>query len=76
MFTLAATQLSGQSTGKISGKITDSRTPLEFVTVTAAPLSDSTQVLKYFVTDSLGFFTLEGLPFDTYKLECRLIGTK
>ena len=74
MFTLAATQLSGQSTGKISGKITDSRTPLEFVTVTAAPLSDSTQVLKYFVTDSLGFFTLEGLPFDTYKLECRLIG--
>lgn len=74
VFTLAATQLSGQSTGKISGKITDSRTPLEFVTVTAAPLSDSTQVLKYFVTDSLGFFTLEGLPFDTYKLECRLIG--
>ncbi|MBK8278764.1 MAG: hypothetical protein IPK94_00970, partial [Saprospiraceae bacterium] len=50
VFTLAATQLSGQSTGKISGKITDSRTPLEFVTVTAAPLSDSTQVLKYFVT--------------------------
>ncbi len=61
----------------IAGKVVDSETgtPLEYATVIAYRVSDSTKA-GGIATDSLGRFILKGLPFGEYFIEVDFIGYK
>jgi outer membrane receptor protein involved in Fe transport len=63
-----------QTTGSISGTIKDSKERLQFATITLAKTADSTKILKFVITDSLGRFKFENLIYDNYLLRCSMVG--
>ncbi|MFN8356676.1 MAG: TonB-dependent receptor [Spirosomataceae bacterium] len=71
---LLGTTALAQQAGRISGNVVDNHQPVEFATVTLAKLPDSTKVLYYVATDSLGKFDFEKLETGRYLLKISLIG--
>jgi outer membrane receptor protein involved in Fe transport len=63
-----------QSTGKIIGNVTDNQQAIEFANVTLAKLPDSTKILYFTSTDSLGNFSFDKINFGSYTLQISLIG--
>ncbi|MCP9770504.1 TonB-dependent receptor [Lacihabitans sp. LS3-19] len=63
-----------QNTGVIKGKLTDTKQPVEFATITLSKLPDSTKVSFYATSDSLGAFEIENIPFAEYYIQIRLVG--
>ena len=62
------------SQGLISGNIVNKGKPVEFATVTIANNSDSTKILFYEASDSLGKFSFSNLAFGTYFVKIKLVG--
>ena len=62
------------SQGLISGNIVNKGKPVEFATVTIANNSDSTKILFYEASDSLGKFSFSNLAFGTYLIKIKLVG--
>ena len=60
--------------GKIYGNIVNNGKPLEFATVTLSNYQDSSKVLFYEASDSLGQFSFNNLAFGKYKLNLKLVG--
>jgi iron complex outermembrane receptor protein len=60
--------------GKISGNIVNNGKPIEFATVTLSNTQDSTKVLFYEASDSLGQFSFNNLSLGKYKLGVKLVG--
>lgn len=65
-----------QKTGNIVGNISDNQQAIEFANVTLAKVPDSSKVLYFTSTDSLGRFSFEKVHFGTYLLKISLIGYK
>ncbi|GHT71527.1 hypothetical protein FACS189455_3520 [Bacteroidia bacterium] len=59
----------------MQGTIVDktSQTPLEYVTVEIIN-QDNPKYVSGTITDSLGYFALDGIPDGKYKLQCNLLG--
>ena len=72
-FTIAVSQTIF-SQGLISGNIVNKGKPVEFATVTIANNSDSTKILFYEASDSLGKFSFSNLAFGTYLVKIKLVG--
>lgn len=60
--------------GKISGNIVNHAKPVEFATVAISNLQDSTKVLFYNTSDSLGRFSFNNLNYGNYLLKIKLVG--
>ena len=60
--------------GKIYGNIVNNGKPIEFATVTLSNAQDSSKVLFYEASDSLGQFSFNNLAFGKYKLNLKLVG--
>ena len=60
--------------GKIFGNIVNNGKPLEFATITLSNAQDSSKVLFYEASDSLGQFSFNNLAFGKYKLSVKLVG--
>ena len=65
-----------QKTGKITGNIIDNQQAVEFASVTLAKMPDTTKVLHFSSTDSLGKFSFENLDLGEYLIKISLIGYK
>jgi outer membrane receptor protein involved in Fe transport len=63
-----------QNSGTISGTIKDKNERLEFATVTLAKSSDTSKVVKFQISDSLGRFKFENIAYDTYLVKCSMVG--
>ncbi|GMQ28088.1 outer membrane beta-barrel family protein [Algoriphagus confluentis] len=63
-----------QSTGTISGTVKSGTIAVEFVNVYLTLESDSSQIVSGEITDSLGNFTLNNLPFASYTLNFQMVG--
>jgi len=64
----------GLAQGKIYGNIKSNGKPIEFATVTLSNSQDSTKVLIYEASDSLGQFSFNNLAFGKYKISVKLVG--
>jgi outer membrane receptor protein involved in Fe transport len=73
-FCLSSTFILAQSQGKIKGKFSDGKNPLEFVTISLSKTSDSTKIAYYTNSDSAGFFLLEKIELGEYLLKANLLG--
>ncbi len=71
-----ATMLFAQRTGTIAGNVIDNQQAVEFATVTLAKMPDTTKVLHFASTDSLGKFSFENIDFGNYLIKISLIGYK
>ena len=60
--------------GKIFGNIVNNGKPIEFATVTLSNTQDSTKVLFYEASDSMGLFSFNNLAFGKYKVSVKLVG--
>jgi outer membrane receptor protein involved in Fe transport len=60
--------------GIISGNIINNAKPVEFATITISKTQDSTKVLHYEASDSVGKFSFQNLEFGTYIVKVKLIG--
>ena len=60
--------------GKIYGNIIGNGKPVEFASVTLSNIQDSTKVLFYEASDSLGLFSFTNLAFGKYKVSVKLVG--
>ena len=63
-----------QSTGNIKGNIVSNQQAVEFATVTLSNQKDTTKILHYSITDSLGKFYFNNIAFGNYFLKITLIG--
>lgn len=74
-FTKLCAQQSPRGSGKITGRVVDSLTaqPVEYATISLVKQSDK-KVVNGGSTDDKGFFSLEGIPDDTYELLVYFIG--
>lgn len=63
-----------QSTGSIIGNVFSNQQAVEFATVALSNTTDTTKVLYYTTTDSLGKFTFSNIGFGDYFLKISLIG--
>lgn len=68
------TALLAQNTGSIKGNLIEKQHPVEFATATLAKLPDSTTVIQFATSDSLGQFAFEKLGLGNYLLKVSLIG--
>jgi outer membrane receptor protein involved in Fe transport len=75
-FCLFSTIAFAQKTGKINGNISDSQQAIEFANVTLAHMPDSTKVLYFTSTDSLGRFAFDKVNLGAYLIKISLIGYK
>ncbi len=75
LFTISQYSFS-QKTNSINGIVSDGKTPIEFVDVVLKPVTDTTKISAYAVTDSSGKFILENVSPAEYILKFRLIGFK
>ncbi|MCV2483469.1 TonB-dependent receptor [Flavobacterium sp. SH_e] len=75
LFTISQYSFS-QKTNSINGIVSDGKTPIEFVDVVLKPVTDTTKIYAYAVTDSSGKFILENVTPAEYILKFRLIGFK
>ena len=62
--------------GIISGNLINKTKPVEFATVTLSEIIDTSKILKYETTDSLGFFSFKNLNLTHYLLKVKLVGYK
>ncbi len=60
-----------QKTGKINGNLLDNQQAVEFATVTLAKLPDSTKIVNFTTSDSLGRFTFDNINFGNYLIKIR-----
>jgi len=60
--------------GKISGNVISKNQAIEFASVTIASKKDSTKVLLYEATDSLGKFSFKNLSLGEYVVKISLVG--
>ncbi len=65
-----------QKEGKINGNVIDNQQAVEFATVTLAKMPDTTKIVSFASTDSLGKFSFENLDLDNYLIKISLIGYK
>lgn len=65
-----------QKNGTIRGNLVENNQALEFVTVTLAKMPDSTKIVHFASTDSLGKFSFENIDFGNYLMKISLIGFK
>ncbi len=65
-----------QKTGKIIGNISDNQQIIEFANVTLAKMPDSTKIVHFTSTDSLGKFAFDKVNLGTYLIKISLIGYK
>jgi outer membrane receptor protein involved in Fe transport len=65
-----------QKTAKVVGNISDNQQAIEFANVTLAKMPDSTKVLYFTSTDSLGRFAFDKVNLGTYLIKISLIGYK
>lgn len=74
-FLCFASSMSGQSSGKISGKVfdNDSKSPVEYANVIVFNSKDSAQVTGG-VTNSEGIFSLTKIPFGKFYVDIQFIG--
>lgn len=72
----ASSVLHAQSIGKISGNIVDKITPLEFVTISLAKVTDTNKVLFFTTTDTAGIFSFNHIEWGDYFIKFSLIGYK
>ncbi len=63
-----------QKTGKITGNLLDNQQNLEFASLSISKIPDSTKVLYFTSSDSLGNFYFEKLPLGDYLLKISLVG--
>lgn len=63
-----------QKTLKVLGRILDNRQPVEFATVSLAKMSDTTKILYFATSDSLGRFQFQPTEQSDYLLKISLIG--
>ena len=63
-----------QNMGSIAGNLTDKGKPIEFVNVVLRKTIDSTKVVAYANTDSLGQFKFSNIPFNEYQIKFSFIG--
>ena len=63
-----------QYQGKLIGNVRDHTSALEFVTVTLSKLPDSSKVVAYTMSDSLGSFKFDPLEVGEYVLKMSLLG--
>ncbi|HAO50867.1 MAG TPA: TonB-dependent receptor [Runella sp.] len=63
-------------TASISGKVAENQQAIEFASVSLAKLPDSTKVLFFTESDSLGKYHFENVPYGSYILKVSLIGYK
>lgn len=73
-FYLCSFNLTAQFTGKILGRTTENNQPVEFTTITLANLSDTTKILYFTSSDSLGNFSFDKVNYGNFLLKVRLIG--
>ncbi|MEK0423562.1 MAG: hypothetical protein RLZ95_1472 [Bacteroidota bacterium] len=60
--------------GKISGNLLGKSKPLEYASVTLSNFEDTSKVLFYETTDSLGQFTFKNLAYGKYYMKFSMIG--
>lgn len=63
-----------QNNGTIRGNLVENNQAIEFASVTLAKLPDSTKILHFATTDSLGRFAFNELNFGEYLIKISLIG--
>lgn len=63
-----------QNASSLDGKLLDSNQPIEFANVLIYHLSDSTKIVKYATSDSLGNFKIASIPAGNYLLKTQLLG--
>ena len=63
-----------QNSGTINGKVLEKTSPVEFANIILTLTNDSTKIIKFTSTDSLGNFLLTELPFENYILKIQMIG--
>ncbi len=62
------------SQGTITGVVVENGTPLEFANVFITPFDDSLKITNGAVSDSLGRFRLENIPWQKYHLNIKMVG--
>ena len=65
-----------QSSGSIRGVVRENNNPVEFANVFVTLQDDTTKIVAGEVTNSLGEFLLNNLPFENYILNVQLVGFK
>lgn len=63
-----------QAQGKISGNVISNSKPIEFATITISNTKDSSKILQYEASDSLGKFSFTNLSYGTYSVKVKLVG--
>jgi len=73
---LLSNNIFAQNNGKISGKVLDKQHAIEYASVTLSSKGDSTKVLHFEASDSLGKFVFKNLETGSYLMKVKLIGYK
>jgi len=63
-----------QNSGVVKGKVSDGTHPIEFANVLLSTVADSSNVVQYALTDSIGSFTLDKITYGEYWMQVRIIG--
>jgi hypothetical protein len=63
-----------QNTGTVKGIVTDRVSPVEFANVLFSDKEDFSNVVQFTLTDSIGAFVLDKIPFGEYYLQVRMLG--
>ncbi len=74
LFLIIAIKTELLAQGKISGNVINKNQAIEFASVTIASKKDSTKVLLYEATDSLGKFSFKNLSLGEYVVKISLVG--
>jgi len=58
----------------VTGKLADDNGPIEFANIVCYADTSSAKIIKATVSDSIGNFSLEGLPLGQHKIKVQLVG--
>ena len=74
LFLFIITKNLAQQQASFRGSVVENNIPIEFVTVYITSTTDTTKIIKQSITDSLGQFNLNAIPFGNYVLKAQMIG--
>lgn len=75
-FSILSSVAFAQKSGSIVGNLTANQEPIEFATITLSKLPDSTKIVYFTSSDSLGHFSFENINLGNYLMKVSLIGYK
>ena len=76
LFICITITLYAQDSGSVKGKLSDKSGPVEFADILLSSVKDTTKVLNFASSDSIGDFFITKISFGTYKLTASMLGYK